>query len=165
MLAARPSNAEGAGAVTMRDLVRQALRMRPDRIVVGECRGGEVVELLSALNTGHDGGAGTLHANSPMDVPARLEALGLLGGLGREALHAQVASALRVVIHLRRGLAGRKLEEIRLLSGAGSEIHARSVWRAGTGAGPAAPELSRLLADRGVPPSAVLSGHRPVEDR
>jgi pilus assembly protein CpaF len=162
-LAARQPNAEGAGAVTMRDLVRQALRMRPDRIVVGECRGGEVVELLAALNTGHDGGAGTLHANSPVDVPARLETLGLLGGLGRDALHAQVASALRVVIHLGRGQSGRQLQEIRLLSRADSEIRAVCAWQAGTGAGPAAFELSRLLAERGVPPSGVLSG--PVEIR
>ncbi|HEX6076881.1 MAG TPA: TadA family conjugal transfer-associated ATPase [Micromonosporaceae bacterium] len=165
VLTARPPNAEDAGAVTMRDLVRQALRMRPDRIVVGECRGGEVVELLGALNTGHDGGAGTLHANSPADVPARLEALGLLGGLGREALHAQVASALRVVIHLRRGPSGRKLDEIRLLSGAESGIRALCAWRIGVGAGPAAPALVRLLGERGIPPLAVLNGHRPVESR
>lgn len=158
-LAARPANAEGAGEVTMRDLVRQALRMRPDRIVVGECRGGEIVELLSALNTGHDGGAGTLHANSPADVPARLEALGLLGGLGREALHAQVAPALRLVIHLRRSPAGRKLEEIRLLSGTGSGIRAACAWRSGVGPGTAAAELTCLLEERGVPPLAVLGGY------
>ena len=78
--------------MTLRDLVRQALRMRPDRLVVGECRGAEVVDLLAALNTGHEGGAGTLHANAPADVPARLEALGLLGGVPRAALHAQVAA-------------------------------------------------------------------------
>ena len=82
-LQARLSNVEGSGAVSLRDLVRQALRMRPDRLVVGECRGAEVVELLSALNTGHEGSAGTLHANRAVDVPARLEALGLLGGLPR----------------------------------------------------------------------------------
>ncbi len=74
-LEARPPNLEGAGAVTLRDLVRQALRMRPDRVVVGEVRGAEVVDLLAALNTGHEGGCGTLHANSAADVPARLEAL------------------------------------------------------------------------------------------
>ena len=76
--------------------------MRPDRLVVGECRGAEVVDLLGALNTGHEGGAGTLHANTPADVPARLEALGLLGGLPRAALHAQVAAALQVVLQVRR---------------------------------------------------------------
>src|SRR6266852_2718312 len=74
-LVARPPNVEGVGEITVRDLVRQALRMRPDRLVVGEVRGAEVCELLAALNTGHDGGAGTLHANSPAEVPARLEAL------------------------------------------------------------------------------------------
>ncbi len=162
-LAARPPNVEGTGAVTMRDLVRQALRMRPDRIVVGECRGPEVVELLAALNTGHDGGAGTLHANSPADVPARLEALGLLGGLARDALHAQVTSALRVVIHLCRGSSGRRIEEIHLLSGTETGIRVQCAWRAGgagtvAGAGPAASELARLLGRRGVPPPSVLSG-------
>src|SRR5262247_3626940 len=93
-LQARTSNVEGAGSVTLRDLVRQALRMRPDRLVVGECRGAEIVDLLGAFNTGHDGGAGTLHANAATDVPARLEALGLFGGIPRAALHAQVAAGL-----------------------------------------------------------------------
>ncbi|WP_109790825.1 TadA family conjugal transfer-associated ATPase, partial [Mycolicibacterium duvalii] len=81
-LVARAANVEGVGEVTVRDLVRQALRMRPDRIVIGEVRGAEVVDLLAALNTGHDGGAGTVHANSPAELPARFEALAALGGLG-----------------------------------------------------------------------------------
>ncbi len=85
-LVARCANVEGVGEITVRDLVRQALRMRPDRIVVGEVRGAEVVDLLAALNTGHDGGAGTVHANNPAEVPARLEALAALGGLDRFAL-------------------------------------------------------------------------------
>ena len=76
-LEARPANIEGAGLVTVRDLVRQALRMRPDRLVVGEVRGAEVVDLLAALNTGHEGGCGTIHANSATDVPARFEALAI----------------------------------------------------------------------------------------
>jgi len=80
-LEARPPNVEGAGEITLRTLVRQALRMRPDRLVVGEVRGAEVVELLAALNTGHEGGCGTLHANSARDVPARVEALALAAGL------------------------------------------------------------------------------------
>jgi pilus assembly protein CpaF len=104
-LEARPANVEGAGAVTLRDLVRQSLRMRPDRLIVGEVRGAEVVDLLAALNTGHEGGAGTVHANSAVDVPARLEALAAsagTAGLGREALHSQLASGLRVVVHLSR---------------------------------------------------------------
>ena len=83
----RPPNIEGAGAVTLQHLVRQTLRMRPDRIVVGEVRGAEVVDLLTALNTGHAGGCSTVHANSAVDVVARLEALGALGGLSRFAVH------------------------------------------------------------------------------
>lgn len=104
----RPPNAEGVGAVTLTDLVRQSLRMRPDRLVVGEVRGGEVCDLLRAMNTGHEGGCGTVHANSAEDVPARLEALGALGGLDRPALHAQVASALHAVLHVVREADGRR---------------------------------------------------------
>ncbi|GAA1591297.1 TadA family conjugal transfer-associated ATPase [Kribbella sancticallisti] len=116
-LEARPPNVEGSGEITMRDLVRQALRMRPDRLVVGEVRGAEVVDLLSALNTGHEGGCGTVHANSAADVPARLEALGALAGLSREALHSQMSSALHAVIHLVRGPDGlRRVSEIRTLT-------------------------------------------------
>lgn len=107
-LVARPANVEGVGEVTVRELVRQALRMRPDRLVVGEVRGAEVCELLAALNTGHDGGAGTLHANSPTEVPARLEALAALGGLSRAALHSQLAAALQVILHVRRDNGGRR---------------------------------------------------------
>lgn len=101
-LEARPANLEGAGQVTLRDLVRQALRMRPDRVVVGEVRGAEVVDLLAAMNTGHEGGCGTVHANSPADVPARLEALGLMAGLPRDAVHALIAAGVHVIIHLQR---------------------------------------------------------------
>lgn len=107
-LEGRPANTEGAGAITLTDLVRQALRMRPDRLVVGEVRGAELVDLLAALNTGHEGGCGTIHANSATDVPARLEALAALGGLGRAALHAQVAAALDLVVHIRRLPDGRR---------------------------------------------------------
>ena len=105
-LESRPANIEGAGEIDLRTLVRQALRMRPDRLVVGEVRGGEVVELLAALNTGHEGGCGTLHANSALDVPARVEALALAAGLGRDAVHSQLASAVDVVLHLARGRDG-----------------------------------------------------------
>ncbi|GII01572.1 hypothetical protein Pta02_35800 [Planobispora takensis] len=101
-LESRPANLEGAGGVGLRDLVRQALRMRPDRLVVGEVRGAEVVDLLAALNTGHEGGCGTLHANRAADVPARLEALACAAGLTREAVHSQITAALDVVIHLTR---------------------------------------------------------------
>jgi pilus assembly protein CpaF len=112
-LEGRPPNIEGAGAVELRTLVRQALRMRPDRLVVGEVRGAEVVELLAALNTGHEGGCGTLHANSALDVPARIEALALAAGLGRDAAHSQLASAVHVVLHLARGADGvRRLRQV-----------------------------------------------------
>jgi pilus assembly protein CpaF len=108
-LEARQANLEGAGGIGLARLVREALRMRPDRLVLGECRGEEVRELLSALNTGHDGGAGTLHANSLADVPARLEALGALAGLGAEAIARQAVSALGAVLHVERMPAGRRL--------------------------------------------------------
>jgi pilus assembly protein CpaF len=94
---ARTANVEGAGVITMRDLVRQSLRMRPDRICIGEVRGAEVVELLTALNTGHEGGCGTVHANSASDVPARLEALALMAGLDRIAVHSLICAGLRSV--------------------------------------------------------------------
>lgn len=116
-LEARQPNLEGAGGIGLARLVREALRMRPDRLVVGECRGDEVRELLSALNTGHDGGAGTVHANGLADVPARLEALGALAGLDDRALARQVASAIGLVLHVERGGDG-----IRRLAGAGRPV-------------------------------------------
>ncbi|MEV5000704.1 TadA family conjugal transfer-associated ATPase [Nocardioides sp. LML1-1-1.1] len=117
-LEARPANLEGAGAVVLRDLVRQALRMRPDRLVVGEVRDAAVVDLLAALNTGHEGGCGTLHANSAADVPARVEALALTAGLGRAAAHSQLASAIDLVLHVvrDRGSGRRRLGEIAVLA-------------------------------------------------
>ncbi|MFD8936255.1 TadA family conjugal transfer-associated ATPase [Streptomyces sp. NPDC059578] len=115
-LEARPANQEGAGLVTLQDLVRQALRMRPDRLVVGEVRGGEVLDLLAALNTGHEGGSGTVHANTAADVPARMEALASAAGLGRAALHSQLAAAVAVVLHLVRDRRGhRRIAEVSVL--------------------------------------------------
>src|SRR5690349_20507951 len=112
-LVARCANIEGVGEVPVRQLVRQALRMRPDRIVVGEVRGAEVVDLLTALNTGHDGGAGTVHANSPAELPARLEALAALGGLNQAALHSLLGAAVKAVVHVERRRDGsRRLAEI-----------------------------------------------------
>jgi pilus assembly protein CpaF len=109
----RPANTELAGAITLTDLVRQSLRMRPDRLVVGEVRGAEICDLLTAMNTGHEGGCGTVHANSTADIPARLEALASLGGLPRSALHAQLASALDAVVHVARDDSGmRRVAEI-----------------------------------------------------
>ncbi|WDZ86389.1 TadA family conjugal transfer-associated ATPase [Micromonospora cathayae] len=158
-LQARTSNVEGSGAVGLSDLVRQALRMRPDRLVVGECRGGEVVGLLAALNTGHDGGAGTLHANAPSDVPARLEALGLLGGLPRAALHAQVTAALQVVFQMRRGRHGRVLESVSLLLPDGPDrlVSVVPAWLRGRGLGLAARALGALIQQRGVPVPPILA--------
>ena len=111
-LEARQSNLEGVGEVSLARLLREALRMRPDRLVLGEVRGAEVRELLSALNTGHDGGAGTLHANSLADVPARLEALGALAGMSPAAMARQAVSAIGAVIHLERVAGVRRLAAI-----------------------------------------------------
>jgi pilus assembly protein CpaF len=103
-LESRPPNIEGKGAVTIRDLVRNALRMRPDRIVVGECRGGEALDMLQAMNTGHDGSLTTLHANSPRDALARLETLVLMSGmqLPVRAIREQVASAVNLIVQQQR---------------------------------------------------------------
>jgi pilus assembly protein CpaF len=117
-LEARQPNLEGAGGVALDRLLREALRMRPDRLVVGECRGAELRELMAALNTGHDGGAGTLHANSLSDVPARLEALGALAGLSAEAVARQAVSAFGAVLHVARSGGRRRLESLgRLTAG------------------------------------------------
>lgn len=151
-LVARPANIEGAGGVVLRDLVRQALRMRPDRLVVGEVRGAEVCDLLAALNTGHDGGAGTVHANSPHDVPARLEALAATGGLARDALHSQLAAAVQVVLHMRRLPSGaRVLDAVGVLAREDGGVAVEPAWTRRRGTGPAAPALAELLTERGVP--------------
>jgi pilus assembly protein CpaF len=140
-LVARPPNVEGAGEVALADLVRQGLRMRPDRIVVGEVRGAEVCDLLTALNTGHDGGAGTVHANSPTELPARMEALAALGGLPRQALHSQLSAAFHVVLHMCRERDGaRRLTGVGVLDRAGDTVtvtHDRH-------------RLKAMLAERGV---------------
>lgn len=149
-LVARGANVEGAGAVTMRDLVRQALRMRPDRLVVGEVRGAEVIDLLTALNTGHDGGAGTVHANSPSEVPARLEALAALGGLPRAALHSQLAAAVQVVIHVGRDRSGqRRLREIAVLTpGDDGLVRVCTAWHVEHGFAGGADRLTDLVRSR-----------------
>lgn len=111
----RPENIEGRGLITARDLVVNALRMRPDRIIVGECRSGEALDMLQAMNTGHDGGMTTVHANSPRDAFARLETMVLMAGLDlpSRAIREQMVSALHLVIHVRRYEDGvRRLESI-----------------------------------------------------
>ncbi len=153
-LEARPPNIEGAGEVTLRDLVRQALRMRPDRLVLGEVRGAEVTELLAALNTGHEGGFGTLHANSASDVPARIEALALAAGLPREAVHSQLASAVDAVVHLVRTPTARSVRRVAVpVRGADGLVVMRSAveftedGRSVTG--PGCDVLEARLAERG----------------
>jgi pilus assembly protein CpaF len=151
---ARQSNVEGVGEIDVRALVRQALRMRPDRLVVGEVRGPEVVDLLAALNTGHGGGCGTLHANSAADVPARLEALGAAAGLPRDALHAQLGAALAAVVHLERGPDHRRrLAEIAVLDrGPDGLVTVRTAAESGLDGvlrlGPGERRLEQLLCRR-----------------
>ena len=148
-LVTRSPNIEGAGAVTLRELVRQALRMRPDRLIVGEFRGAEMVELLVALNTGHEGSAATLHANSAADVPARFAALGALAGLPAAAVTSLVASAIDVVVHLHRGRDGRRhVAEIGLLDRGGDELSVASVWSRVGGRGPAWDRADDLVRSR-----------------
>uniref|UniRef100_UPI0040534E56 TadA family conjugal transfer-associated ATPase n=1 Tax=Microbacterium sp. LWO14-1.2 TaxID=3135263 RepID=UPI0040534E56 len=122
-LEARQPNLEGAGGISLARLVRESLRMRPDRLIVGECRGEEVRELLSALNTGHDGGAGTLHASGLGDVPARLEALGALAGMDATALARQAVSAFGMVLHLHRDPDGtRRIDKAGVLAVDGDRL-------------------------------------------
>ncbi|HEX3812188.1 MAG TPA: TadA family conjugal transfer-associated ATPase [Mycobacteriales bacterium] len=162
-LVARPPNVEDAGEVTLRDLVRQALRMRPDRVVVGEVRGAEVVDLLTALNTGHDGGCGTLHANGPDELPARLEALGALGGLTADALHSQLAAAVQVALHLVRDSAGQRgLAEVCVLDRPDGRVRPRIAWSRTNGVGAGAAELTRLLRSRGISPARIVEAGLPA---
>ena len=114
-LVERPANVDGAGAVGLPRLVREALRMRPDRIVLGECRGAELREVLLALNTGHKGSLTTLHANAAADVPARLQALGALADLSERAVAMHAAAAFSAVVHLERDAERRRLAEVAVL--------------------------------------------------
>ncbi len=133
-LAARRANVEGAGRVELADLVRTSLRMRPDRIVLGECRGAEVREMLMALNTGHDGGWATLHANAPADVPARLDALAGLAGMTSASMATQAASALDAVLHLRRAAGRRFVSDVAVVDrgpDGGLRVEPALQWRPG----------------------------------
>ncbi|MBN9736297.1 MULTISPECIES: TadA family conjugal transfer-associated ATPase [unclassified Pseudonocardia] len=151
-LVARPPNIEGSGGVALRELVRQALRMRPDRLVVGEVRGAEVGDLLAAMNTGHDGGACTVHANSVREIPARMRALAGLGGMSPAALDGQLAAAVQVVLQMRRRPGtGRVLDEIGVLRRHDDGVpQVDAAWSRGAGAGPAMPDLHALLRERGI---------------
>jgi pilus assembly protein CpaF len=148
-LEARPPNLEGRGEVTIRQLVRNALRMRPDRIVIGEVRGGEALDLLMALNTGHDGSLTTVHANSPPDALRRLEALALMAGVGlpHAAVREQLASALQLVVHQARGPDGRRrIESVAEVVRLGDAAGTRELYTLGGGLRePLDGELARRL--------------------
>jgi pilus assembly protein CpaF len=131
-LESRPASVEGRGEVTIRDLLRNALRMRPDRIVIGEVRGAEALDLLTALNTGHDGALSTVHANSPADALRRLETLALMAGVGlpHDAIREQVARGLDLVAHLERGDGGaRRVIEVGEVIPAPGGVGIRELWR------------------------------------
>jgi pilus assembly protein CpaF len=131
-LESRPASVEGRGEVTIRDLLRNALRMRPDRIVIGEVRGAEALDLLAALNTGHDGAMSTVHANSPEDALRRLETLALMAGVGlpHDAVREQVARGVGLVVHMARAAGGarRVVELAEVLPTAGG-VGVRELWR------------------------------------
>ncbi len=154
-LVERRANVDGAGEVRVARLVREALRMRPDRIVLGECRGAEVRDVLTALNTGHRGGMATLHANAPADVPARLAALGALAGMDARATDLHAAAAFQAVVHLDKTAAGRRVTDVsvpRLADGRRGtrlRIDAALALRddGGVARGPGWPELAALLGE------------------
>src|SRR4051794_13139558 len=152
-LEARPPNLEGRGEVTIRQLVRNALRMRPDRIVVGEVRGGEALDMLQALNTGHDGSLTTVHANSPEDALRRVETLALMAGVGLpyQAVREQVASALELVVHQVRLPGGeRRVEAVAEVTRVAGGAGARELYRRGGGLRrPAEGALAERLAGVG----------------
>jgi pilus assembly protein CpaF len=134
-LESRPANVEGRGRVTIRDLLRGALRMRPDRIVIGEVRGGEALDLLMALNTGHEGALSTVHANSPEDALRRIETLALMAGVGlpHEAIREQLGRGLDLVIHLARLSDGsRRVVEVAEVVRAAGSVGVRELYRLGT---------------------------------
>jgi pilus assembly protein CpaF len=165
-LEARPANAEGRGAVTIRDLVRNSLRMRPDRIIVGECRGGEALDMLQAMNTGHEGSLTTVHANTPRDVLSRLEVLTLMGGvdLPVAAIREQIASALDLIVHQARLRDGsRRITSVTEVTGIESgRVQTQELFRYVAGSHPhdttgarhvacgAIPTFHEALVERGV---------------
>ena len=154
-LESRVANIEGAGAVGLRELVRQALRMRPDRVVLGEVRGPEVLDLLVALNTGHEGGASTVHANAAADVPARIEALGLLGDIDRTAVAGLLCAGVEVVVHVERGRDGtRRVVEVGVLERAqgGAAVVRTAVSSDASGQVRAGPAWDALRARCGLGP-------------
>ena len=154
-LQARQANTQGRGEVSLSELVRAAMRMRPDRIILGECRGGEVRDIMSALNTGHRGSFATIHANTPAEVPARLSALGALAGMSAEATHVQARAAFDLVVHMERsvgssGNTGRRVAQIGVFGVERGELTCACAYRIdrrGRGStGPAWEELRRVLS-------------------
>lgn len=147
-LVERRENVEGAGGVGLAQLIREALRMRPDRLVLGECRGAELREVLTAYNTGHRGGLTTMHANSAKDVPARLGALGALAGLTERAVHRFAAAGLDVVVHVERGGSGRRVAEVAVLASTSRGLTVRTALHAaphGDQRGPGWEQLCALM--------------------
>ena len=154
-LQARQANTQGRGEVSLSELVRAAMRMRPDRIILGECRGGEVRDIMSALNTGHRGSFATIHANTPAEVPARLSALGALVGMSAEATYVQARAAFDLVVHMERsvgsyGNTGRRVAQIGVFGLERGELTCSCAYRIdrrGRGStGPAWEELRRVLS-------------------
>ena len=154
-LQARQANTQSRGEVSLSELVRAAMRMRPDRIILGECRGGEVRDIMSALNTGHRGSFATIHANTPAEVPARLSALGALVGMSAEATHVQAHAAFDLVVHMERsvgsdGNTGRRVAQIGVFGLERGELTCSCAYRIdrqGRGStGPVWEELRRVLS-------------------
>lgn len=172
-LEARHGNLEGGGVVDLGELVRQSLRMRPDRLVVGECRGAEVRELLAAMNTGHSGGGGTIHANTAADVPARLAALGALAGMSQDAVRLQAASALDAVVHVARMNNERTVACIGVLEDGPGGLVVSSALDASAAAVRCGPAWPRLAGRLGMDPwdtdpagpGGVESGSARPQDR
>jgi pilus assembly protein CpaF len=149
LLRGRPPNVEGRGGVAMSGLVRQALRMRPDRLVVGEVRGTEIADMMAALNSGHEGGCATLHANSPAAVPDRVESLALPAGLSAAAAASQLVTAFSVVVHLARSGSTRWVRDIAVLRRDGRTVCVESALtvdsRGNRTVGPAMADLEAML--------------------
>lgn len=150
-LQVRHANVQGAGEVTMSELVRAAMRMRPDRIILGECRGAEVRDVLGALNTGHEGGWATIHANSAVDVPARLVALGALAQMNEQTVAAQASAALDAIIHLAKRNGQRGIAQISMLVRERGELESRIAFTVGDdGTVRAGPQATVLLERLGL---------------
>ncbi|MDO5034853.1 MAG: TadA family conjugal transfer-associated ATPase [Actinomycetaceae bacterium] len=148
-LCQRGPNVQGEGEVSLADLVRAAMRMRPDRLVLGECRGAEVRDVLTALNTGHEGGWATIHANAATDVPARLVALGALAGMAETTVYAQAAAALDAIVHVTRDASGNRMVSHLAAVEAGNPLKVLpALTRSGEGPGLALLR-SRIAARRG----------------